>query len=220
MGQPNVDIVIDCHDIETLIDFWAAGWIEGSPPENITTSGSPSAATTTAVLVDPDRQGNPGEACLPHGPKERVDRLPSAGSGTNNMLTSSNHSTCVRDAALELRLVHAGRPADNSCPVDASTQRSRTTFRVTPRVAWQSGTSEKRARRADVPESHRRPRAANAAQGMRATGQRSRRLRRNHQPHNTSKLCRWQSPGSRSPSGACAPRLSRQQQQTRCHRGS
>jgi catechol 2,3-dioxygenase-like lactoylglutathione lyase family enzyme len=24
MGQPNVDIVIDCHDMEALIDFWAA----------------------------------------------------------------------------------------------------------------------------------------------------------------------------------------------------
>ena len=24
MTEPNVDIVIDCHDIELLLDFWAA----------------------------------------------------------------------------------------------------------------------------------------------------------------------------------------------------
>ena len=24
MAEPNVDIVIDCHDLESLLDFWAA----------------------------------------------------------------------------------------------------------------------------------------------------------------------------------------------------
>ena len=24
MAEPNVDIVIDCHDLEGLLDFWAA----------------------------------------------------------------------------------------------------------------------------------------------------------------------------------------------------
>jgi hypothetical protein len=24
MGEPNIDIVIDCHDIEALLEFWAS----------------------------------------------------------------------------------------------------------------------------------------------------------------------------------------------------